>query len=99
MPGQVEVQFAERGLSDLIKDFDRLDRAQQKQLVKLAGIDKGLQKTARGAVKIGIDAPAEVRVMRGELVEQKPAAGVPESCSAVNVAPAGMLSDQFPHVA
>lgn len=56
-------------------------------------------KTARGTVKIGIDAPAEVRVMRGELVEQKPAAGVPASVPALNAASTRLLSDQFPHVA
>ncbi|MEZ6059064.1 MAG: carbon storage regulator [Planctomycetaceae bacterium] len=53
-------------------------------------------KTARGAVKIGIDAPQDVRVVRGELLEESMA-------EAADAEPAGLyhglVSDQFPHVA
>jgi carbon storage regulator len=53
-------------------------------------------KTGKGTVKIGVDAPANVRVMRGELVtEEKPAPIVPS-----NFGPAmRVVSDQYPHVA
>lgn len=54
-------------------------------------------KTGKGTVKIGIEAPANVRVMRGELVveEALPAPAMPASFnSALRV-----VSDQYPHVA
>ncbi|MDG1893521.1 MAG: carbon storage regulator [Fuerstiella sp.] len=56
-------------------------------------------KTARGTVKIGIDAPDDVRVIRGELLE-KPTA--PTQAKAVVNQMAdhfNALSDQYPHVA
>lgn len=56
-------------------------------------------KTTRGAVKIGIDAPAEIRVVRGELLEQKPAEAAPEPVSTLHPLQGRVLSDQFPHVA
>ena len=55
-------------------------------------------KTGSGTVKIGIDAPDAVRVIRGELLE----ATVTEPADAANGTPwvyAGVQSDQFPHVA
>ena len=53
-------------------------------------------KTGRGTVKIGIEAPEDVRVMRGELVaEPKPEAVTPR----MNFPFGGVLSDQYPHVA
>ena len=53
-------------------------------------------KTGKGTVKIGIEAPGGVRVMRGELVaEEKPAPIVP-----TNFGPTmRVVSDQYPHVA
>ena len=55
-------------------------------------------KTSRGTVKLGIEAPNDVRVMRGELLEQKPA--IPEPAVS-NLADqfSRVLSDQYPHVA
>ena len=55
-------------------------------------------KTGSGTVKIGIDAPDEVRVIRGELLEATAA----EPADADTGAPwmyRGVQSDQFPHVA
>lgn len=59
-------------------------------------------KTARGTVKIGIDAPDDVRVIRGELVE--PAAIEPQAHPEPAVGKLtehfnNVLSDQYPHVA
>ena len=53
-------------------------------------------KTGKGTVKIGVEAPANVRVMRGELVaNEKPAPVIPANFgSALRV-----VSDQYPHVA
>ena len=56
-------------------------------------------KTARGAVKIGIDAPDNVRVIRGELLEKLPATAAPETVSRPVADHKGVLSDQYPHVA
>ena len=53
-------------------------------------------KTGSGTVKIGIEAPADVRVMRGELIEEKHP--VP-SISSVFGPSIRVLSDQYPHVA
>jgi carbon storage regulator len=53
-------------------------------------------KTGKGTVKIGIEAPANVRVMRGELVaDETPAPVIPASFSVALRA----VSDQYPHVA
>ena len=55
-------------------------------------------RTGSGSVKIGIDAPKTVRVIRGELLE----AAVAEPADAGNSTPwiySGVQSDQFPHVA
>ena len=54
-------------------------------------------KTARGAVKIGIEAPSDVRVIRGELLEQtiRPEASLTRSS---DHAPE-TLPEQYPHVA
>jgi carbon storage regulator len=53
-------------------------------------------KTGRGTVKLGIEAPASVRVMRGELAAEKPSVPVnlPVAASSIRA-----LSDQYPHVA
>lgn len=57
-------------------------------------------KTSRGTVKIGIEAPDHIRVMRGELLEQVPANALPEpSVSKLAEQFGGVLSDQYPHVA
>ena len=57
-------------------------------------------KTSKGSVKIGVDAPSDVRVMRGELLPPPTveAASGPSS-SPVSGMAARVLSDQFPHVA
>ena len=53
-------------------------------------------KTGRGTVKIGIEAPDSVRVIRGELLQkEKPEAVQPPAPWMF----AGIVSDQFPHVA
>ena len=53
-------------------------------------------KTGKGTVKIGIEAPSDVRVMRGELVEDEtPVPVIPAAFPATMRA----LSDQYPHVA
>ncbi|MCP4174472.1 MAG: carbon storage regulator [Fuerstiella sp.] len=56
-------------------------------------------KTARGTVKIGIEAPDEVRVIRGELLEAASAPVQPESVVSQMVDHFNVLSDQYPHVA
>jgi len=53
-------------------------------------------KTGAGTVKIGIDAPDSVRVIRGELLE---GAAVAESIEVPSAIYSGVASDQFPHVA
>ncbi len=53
-------------------------------------------KTGKGSVRIGIEAPSGVRVMRGELVEtEKPAPVIPANFGNV----LRVVSDQYPHVA
>ena len=53
-------------------------------------------KTGKGTVKIGIEAPANVRVMRGELVaDETPATVIPAALSVAM----RVVSDQYPHVA
>ena len=52
-------------------------------------------KTGAGTVKIGIDAPDSVRVIRGELLEGP----VAESIEVPSSIYGGVASDQFPHVA
>ncbi len=54
-------------------------------------------KTGSGSVKIGIDAPQSVRVLRGEKCETDPEAVVPAASATATWS--GPLSDQFPHVA
>jgi carbon storage regulator len=58
-------------------------------------------RTGRSSVKIGIEAPANVRVIRGELLEAPEAATAPESNwrpSPVDQTEAMVTcSDQFPH--
>ena len=58
-------------------------------------------KTARGTVKIGIEAPSNVRVIRGELLEPAPveAADRVEASVAKLAERFNVLSDQYPHVA
>lgn len=53
-------------------------------------------KTGPGCVKIGIEAPANVRILRGELIEEKhPVPSIPS-----NFGPTmRIVSDQYPHVA
>lgn len=53
-------------------------------------------KTARGAVKIGIEAPDDVRVIRGELLDSTV---TPEPAVARLAEHFEVLSDQYPHVA
>jgi len=58
-------------------------------------------RTGRTSVKIGIEAPANVRVIRGELLEQPDAAAKQEPtwCPSDVDQPEAMItcSDQFPH--
>ncbi|MCP4786473.1 MAG: carbon storage regulator [Fuerstiella sp.] len=56
-------------------------------------------KTARGTVKIGIEAPDSVRVIRGELLDETVA--TVQSDTVVNQLADhfNALSDQYPHVA
>jgi carbon storage regulator len=58
-----------------------------------------VMKTARGAVKIGIDAPDDIRVIRGELLEKVAAPIQPESIVNQLTDHFNALSDQYPHVA
>ncbi len=53
-------------------------------------------KTGMGSVKIGIEAPASIRVMRGELIDEKhPVPSIPSSFGPT----VRVVSDQYPHVA
>lgn len=54
-------------------------------------------KTGSGSVKIGIDAPDAVRVIRGELLEAAPSEPAETTSPAWQYG--GIQSDQFPHVA
>jgi carbon storage regulator len=58
-------------------------------------------RTGRTSVKIGIEAPANVRVIRGELLEGPDQAATPDStwCPSDAEQPEAMItcSDQFPH--
>lgn len=58
-------------------------------------------RTGKGTVKIGIEAPNDVRVIRGELTTQEQPAlmSVEESLLPLTDSFSGVLSDQFPHVA
>ena len=56
-------------------------------------------KTARGTVKIGIEAPDDVRVIRGELLEDKVAKVQPDTIVNQLAEHFNVLSDQYPHVA
>ena len=53
-------------------------------------------RTGNGSVKIGIEAPVSIRVMRGELLEEKhPVPSIP-----ANFGPTmRVVSDQYTHVA
>ena len=53
-------------------------------------------KTGKGSVKIGIEAPASVRVMRGELLEDTKSAPVIPAAFGPSM---WVVSDQYPHVA
>ena len=58
-------------------------------------------RTGRGTVKIGIEAPANVRVLRGELCGEPATPSLPEQQDSVDRDPrhfAYACSDQFPHV-
>jgi carbon storage regulator CsrA len=58
-------------------------------------------RTGRTSVKIGIEAPANIRVVRGELLEGPDPApsAVPSWCPSAADQPEAMVtcSDQFPH--
>ncbi|MEO2014705.1 MAG: carbon storage regulator [Fuerstiella sp.] len=56
-------------------------------------------KTARGTVKIGIEAPSDVRVIRGELLEETVATVQPDAVVNQLADHFNVLSDQYPHVA
>lgn len=56
-------------------------------------------KTAKGAVKIGIEAPDDVRVIRGELLDATAPPVVPEAAVAKLAERFSVISDQYPHVA
>ena len=53
-------------------------------------------RTRMGSVRIGIEAPVNIRVLRGELIEEKhPVPSIPS-----NFGPTmRVVSDQYPHVA
>lgn len=53
-------------------------------------------RTAKGTVKIGIEAPDDVRVIRGELLE---GVSIVEPAVAKLAEHFNVLSDQYPHVA
>ena len=55
-------------------------------------------KTGIGSVKIGIEAPANIRVMRGELVEDEEVQPVPSIPASFGPS-MRLVSDQYPHVA
>ena len=55
-------------------------------------------RTAKGTVKIGIEAPANIRVMRGELVEDEEVHPVPTIPASFGPS-MRLVSDQYPHVA
>ena len=63
------------------------------------GIVVKVIKTARGTVKLGIDAPDDVRVIRGELINKPSAPVQPESIVNQLADHFNVLSDQYPHVA
>ena len=53
-------------------------------------------KTGKGSVTIGIEAPLSIRVMRGELIDEKhPVPSIPSSFGPTM----RVVSDQYPHVA
>jgi carbon storage regulator CsrA len=56
-------------------------------------------RTGRTSVKIGIEAPANVRVVRGELLESPDPAPAPSWCPSAVDQPEALVtcSDQFPH--
>jgi len=56
-------------------------------------------KTAKGAVKIGIEAPDDVRVLRGELAGEPEAPILPDAIVNQLAEHFNVLSDQYPHVA
>ena len=56
-------------------------------------------KTGSGSVKIGIDAPESIRVIRGELLESPALAKATPSDTGDTWMFGGIVSDQFPHVA
>ena len=53
-------------------------------------------KTGKGTVKIGIEAPASVRVMRGELLEDTKSVPTIPTVFEPSIR---VVSDQYPHVA
>ena len=56
-------------------------------------------KTGHGTVKIGIEAPRHIRVLRGELVDAEKSEK-PEPVASFSTGFTGrVLSDQYPHVA
>ncbi|HIF00776.1 MAG TPA: carbon storage regulator [Planctomycetes bacterium] len=55
-------------------------------------------KTARGTVKIGIEAPSDVRVIRGELLEKTVATVRPDTVVNQLADHFNVLCDQYPHV-
>jgi carbon storage regulator len=56
-------------------------------------------KTAKGTVKIGIEAPDNVRVIRGELLNQTAMPTIPEAAVKKLAERFNVMSDQYPHVA
>ena len=56
-------------------------------------------KTARGTVKIGIEAPDDVRVIRGELLRETVAKVQADKLVSHLADHFNVLSDQYPHVA
>ena len=53
-------------------------------------------KTGRGSMKIGIDAPSDVRVVRGELLGEQTQLAPFRLTEPIE---GSVLSDQYPHVA
>ena len=77
-----------------------LTRKQGERIQIGDGIVIKVIKSGKNTVKIGIEAPKDVRVMRGELCEHPnvlPKTGQPFPATHASTLAAAPVSDQFPH--